>query len=305
MSKNISVLIDNAQPPFSERLTRSLCSVGVDAQLFDFRKPAAISQWVRNLQQPDYQICHFLWGDNPPAYYILPKLLGKKVVIHWVGTDALRAATAKKLTARQRFYRFLAYRMADLHLAVSQPLASELRPLGIKAQVIPLVPDPPAIDYSKLPWPSDNRVCVYLPEARQEFYGASTVWQLAAAMPDVRFLIVAHSGKNAPQLPNIEYLGYINNMETVWKQVKVYLRLTQHDGMPQSLIEALSRGRYVIWSGRHIHCYHPNSFEGVQESLDLSLAHTQPNSAGAAYALRQYNPTALAVALKEHYERIL
>jgi hypothetical protein len=296
---NIDVLVDTSQPLFPERLVESLLNEGVSAKLFVSPKSKFSLEpikWALRLRKDKANIIHFLWGDNNVALYIIPKLLGKKVIIHWVGTDVLRVK--KKPLVRE-----IIKRVANLHLAVSPWLADELREIGIKATVIPLIPTYlPKVDIT---WPSDKVVHVYLPEGKEEFYGVFDTFNLVREMPDVKFLITAHSGKGMPQLPNITYLGWVDDMEIVWSKVRVYLRLPKHDGMPLTVIEALQRGRYVIWAYEFPYCMKALSVEDAKKGLEVALEQKGMNVDGMVYASHAFNPPVVAQQTIEQYRQLL
>jgi len=300
-----SVLIDSSQPLFSDRLIHQLSSSGLKVENLSIpQEKRSLLSWICRLKKSEARIVHYIGGFHGAHLYIAPKLVCKRVVIHWIGSDVL-LITSDKIPLIQRMLKKTAWRITDLHLAVSSPLADELRALGIKATVIPLVPDTFPTEVENITWPSANRVYVYLPEGRQEFYGSDTVFRLANEMADTEFLITGYSGENAPQLPNLKYLGWVDNMEGVWKKVKVHLRLTEHDGLPHTLIEALTRGKYVVWSNEFPHCLQARSFEEAREALKISLRQNQPNVAGMAYARREFNPLKVAQNLKEEYRKLI
>lgn len=296
---NINILVDTSQPLFPERLVESLHNEGVSAKLFVCPKSKVSLEpikWILRLLKDKANIIHFLWGDNNVALYIIPKLLGKKVIIHWVGTDVLRVK--KKPLVRE-----IIKMVANLHLAVSPWLAEELKQMGIKATVIPLIPTYlPKVDIT---WPSDKVVHVYLPEGKEEFYGVFDTFNLAREMPDVKFLITAHSGKGMPQLPNITYLGWVDDMGIVWSKVRVYLRLPKHDGMPLTVIEALQRGKYVVWSYEFPYCIKAELFESTKKSLITALEYSGLNKEGMEYARHTFAPSVVIKQTIAQYRHIL
>ncbi len=298
------IVLVKAYTIFSGRLVRSLRRVGIDAAEFELPKGiVGHAKWIFRLMRSEAKIVHYIDGGYPPLLYIVPRLLGKKVVIHWIGSD-VRKATSANATVRQKIGLRVGLRFCNLHLAVSEPLAETLKTIGIEAMVIPLVPDktPPA--YDKIPWPTHKTVHAYLPEPDPELYGASTIFRLAEEMRDTNFLVTGHSGKNAPNLPNIKYLGRLreDEMESVWSKAKVLIRLIAvSDGMPQSIIEALARGRYVIWTYRFPFCMQASSLDEAREALKTALAKESPNYDGMVYAREQFNPTVIAEKLKQQY----
>lgn len=303
--KDLAVLVDSAQPPFSERLVSQLARSGVKAEELPLAAgKVGLLKWAWKLARSRPNIVHYLGAHHGEVFYIAPKLLGKKVVIHWIGSDVLYAASPDR-GLFQRLLLRLAYRMADLHLAVAQHLADELEQQGIAAVVLPLVPEMPAFTEEQVSWPRANRVYVYLPKASQQLYGADAVFRLAEEMADTEFLITSHSGEGAPQAPNLKYLGWVDDMEAVWREVKVHLRLTKHDGLPQTVVEGLTRGRYVIWSYELPYCFLARSPEEAKEALRQALAQDHPNVQGMAWARETFEPSKVVRSLKELYVQLV
>jgi hypothetical protein len=267
------------------------------------RKESEILGWAWELIKPGPKIVHYMWGNYRPLVYIIPRLLGKKVIVHWIGTDVMYATSTKEWILNS-YLRKIAYKIVDLHLVDFDPLAIELGSIGIDAEVIPLMPDVPLLEYD-LVWPRENSVFVYLPEKEQEFYGSEIVFKVAKNLPDIEFLITGHSGKHAPRLPNIEYLGYVDDLESVWRRVKIYLRLTKHDGLSHSVIEALARGKHVIWSYEFPYCHKASTFQETIDALRNIFMENQPNVEAARYVRYTFDPVKIVDNLKQHYLKIL
>jgi glycosyltransferase involved in cell wall biosynthesis len=255
-------------------------------------------KWVWDLLWSKAQIVYFLWGSYNSLFYLVAKIFRKKVVVHWIGTDVLKSQ--KKTNFVVRWLRQLTYKLIDLHLTDFKPLQDELKSIGINSYVIPLIAD---INVNQqILWPPDaNRIFVYLPEFREEFYNNRIIFQLAQAMPDVEFLITQHSGKNAPQLANVKYLGWLPDIDQVWNEVKILIRITDHDGLSHSVLEALSRGKQVVWSERFPHCYYAKTFDEAKKAVDEILKVNQPNYEGKNYIDTEFNPSKIRVEINNIY----
>ena len=300
----VSVLIDcTTVPVFSARLVKLLSNSGAKVEELALPKSTSdVFKWFWKLKRGP-KVVHYLSGDRHPLIYIVSRLLGKKVIIHWIGTDVMNA-TCNTKGAFSILLSKVAYRMADMHLADFQPLANELRPLGIDAIVVPLVPDIHSLQ-EDITWPSEDVALVYLPEWRPEFFGSGIVFRLAEELPEIKFLVVAHSGEGAPQLPNIKYLGWVDDMETVWKQVKVYLRLTKHDGLSHTVVEALARAKHVTWSYEFPYCHQARTLEQAKDALTHIFKRNEPNIPGMHYVYSQFEPSKLVRDYKNIYLQIL
>ena len=88
----------------------------------------------------------------------------------------------------------------------------------------------------------------------------------------------------------------------------VFLRLTEHDGMPYSIIEALSYGRYVAFSQPFPAVKHISSVNDLCVWIkDLMLQHKQgvlkENLEGAEYVKQEFNEERTMKCLLEIFEQ--
>ncbi|GBD24471.1 hypothetical protein HRbin29_02149 [bacterium HR29] len=228
-------------PFFGERVAALLAEAGIDARFLPSpvveprRTPWVLAELVRS--DLVYAIGSRA-ARGAPVDLLLR--LGKKVVLHWAGSDVL---FAQRDAESGRLSRRVAERA--VHWAVAPWLVEELGALGIAAEERPL---PLPIAWGEpVPLPETFRVLVYLPERPWEPYDVEGTLAVMRALPDVPFLVVGGYVPPAP-LPNVEALGFVPNMAEVYRRTSVLLRLTHHDGRSHSVIEALSFGRYVVWT---------------------------------------------------------
>lgn len=283
---------------FANRIIRALSKQGVTVVPFQLPPKKIISSigWWLKLIQSEINVIHYLWGLHHPLVYILSKLARKKVIVHWIGTDVLKLSE----NPRKGILWKIGIRMVDLHLTDFQPLAEELKILGIDSKVVPLIADIP-LESVEISWPQDDQVFVYLPEIRKEFFSEKIIFQLAEEMPNVNFLIACYYSKDGPSLKNIKYLGFVQDMDKMWEQVKVYLRIVEHDGLSHTVIEALARGKQVIWSCPFPHCFYAKKVAEVKEVLENILKISKPNIEGMEFAQSEFNPNKIAAEFKQIY----
>jgi len=298
----LTIYLNTDSQLFANRIARPLSDLGVTVMPFPLppKKIIASINWWLRLVQSEINIVHYLWGLHHPLVYILSKLAKKKVIVHWIGTDVLKLS---RFPRRGMLWK-VGMRMVDLHLAVSQPLAEELKTLGINSKVVPLIADLP-LKPIEINWPPGDQVFVYLPELRKDFFNKDIIFQLADRMPSVKFLITCYSSDNGPSLKNIEYLGFVKDMEKIWDQVKVYLRIVEHDGLSHTVIEALARGKHVVWSCHFPHCFYANNVEGIKGILENIFKSGQPNIEGMKFAQSEFNPDKIAAEFKQIYLSML
>lgn len=199
----------------------------------------------------DYETCYV---------YKLARLLGKKVVIHWIGTDVLNAV--QNDDGRKRDNSPLV-----INLAGSELLQTELEQIGICASVVPIVPC--NIEFDVCPMPSRHAVLSYIPQNRESFYGMEILKKVAKEFPDIQFHIVSNNGLNdTERLENVVYEGMLNpkQMKELYKNCSVLFRYPQHDGLSMMVLEALGMGRTVIYKYPFPYVVTPEG-ETIQEIL--------------------------------------
>ncbi len=168
-----------------------------------------------------------------------------KKVIHFIGTDVFQLydLSMKSLKVWQNYLK----NNIDVILCESDFIQEELKQIGIEAKIIPI---PPAKLYDVIPLPKDFTVAVYMPQVNREFYRPVEMAEIAKRLPDVKFKFFgnpAQVGKDPALTDNLEYAGYVN-MDDFIKDCSAIIRFPLHDGLPLSVLEFLTAGRYSIQS---------------------------------------------------------
>ena len=136
---------------------------------------------------------------------------------------------------------------------------------------------------SSLATPEPFSVLAYVPDNNREFYGGHVIDQLILNNPDTHFIILGDS--KAADQPNCEIhsIDLSIDMQVFYERVSVLIRLTQHDGLSNMVLEALAYGRHVIWTSKFPYCQHtlPN-LEEAQKALDL-IKSSKENTGAAGW----------------------
>ncbi|MCI9336284.1 MAG: glycosyltransferase family 4 protein [Lachnospiraceae bacterium] len=208
--------------------------------------------------------CDMLYNVYSGSYFwakaSYAKLIGKKVVTHWIGTDVLNAISGE--------VGFLGHPFIDCHFVCFEPLKEELQSIGIKATVLPIVPFNMNLSVGKMP--DTHAVMIYMPEHRLEHYGYKELCYVFEQFPNVPFHIVANSGGEIfKKYGNVTAHGWLDKerMEALYDKVSIVVRFIKHDGLSMSVIEGLIKGKKVIWNNRYYGVAFAESKEAVCREL--------------------------------------
>lgn len=196
----------------------------------------------------------------------LALLFNKKIFIEWVGTDILIASENYKNGFVNKDYI-----KKCVHLCEVGWTQEELKQIGINAKICDIV----TISSDEC---NNHKICddgitvfSYIAQNREDFYGIELILKLAELYPNIKFRIAGTTGVNCKQLNNVKYLGWINNMNVEYDNCDIFMRLVQHDGLAFSVIEALSRGKWVIYSYPFNYVQTYNNFDELKSVFDKLL----------------------------------
>ncbi len=214
------------------------------------------------------------------------RLLRKKIVFHWIGTDVYNCIHNSETNVQ--------YPLDITHLAGSQLLHDELKNIGIKSIIVPIIPF--SMDLSIMDMPDTHRVLNYVPNGRERFYSADVVVNLAKRNQDIIFDVVGTDKfEGINEIPeNICFHGKVSKdgIQKIYKNITILLRIPLHDGLSMMVIEALAKGKYVLYKYRHPYVYTPdsNDIEDIDKTLKKILkSKPKINFRGHDYVKKYYN----------------
>jgi hypothetical protein len=277
---------DTASAPH-RTLAKAFAREGIEATFRPDLPLAGGRQWLREVLNTD-AVVHIEYADPDPysaRQLAIAIVLGRPVLRWWVGTDVLLCLRDRATQAKAALIE-----RAGVHsIAVARHLVEELASVGLSARWIPSALDTAALKPSIVPQ-IPRSILVYLPAQRLQFYRADMVRELALLNADLTFLIAGDESHSLRDLPNVISLGWVENMDSIYRNTGCVLRLTEHDGLPRIVIEALLRGRYVIYSWPLEGCWLAKTTQEAHEKLKLFRAVTRPNLEGAAAITQLYQP---------------
>lgn len=171
----------------------------------------------------------------------------KPLIMIWQGTDVVLAMERfKNNTINTRYIDHA------VHYAVAPWLADELATINVQAEVLSFIWFKP--NKSDLKTAASFSVLTYLAKGREDFYGWNHIREASKNVPDVEFYVIGSDGDGLADFPNIHFCGWVGKEELEELKAKCYalVRMTEHDGSPHMVSEALASGLEVIWNYPHL-----------------------------------------------------
>lgn len=258
-------------------------------------------RWFRSGEASSLRIVHAVNALAGLRALSVLHALGARIICHWIGSD-YRMLAAKSRVGRRWTLGLLATLRAT-HLSDSPELAADLAALGLRSEVVRLVPR--VTEASVVPLPNRPAALAYWSDEQADFYGRPLVYALARRFPHVPFRIVGPSSHDALAPPNVEFLGFQRDMDSIYREISVLVRVLPHDSISAMVLEALARGRDVIYSREFPHTRRASDEATAVAAMEAHLAEYGPNADGARYIAEHFSPRRWARQLTLVYERML
>jgi len=251
-----------------------------------------------------HNVIHYIGSPTVSIHGILTlirfKIWKKKILVTWRGSDVL-------IANKNIFYQFLSKNfqfLVNMNTTLSQKLVDELKNIGIPAK---LQPNPVYKLYNICELPLNKKVAVYLPDSsdyRWNFYQGDIIKKLVNDFPDVEFIILGNKGKRFTE-KNVKCFEWVENMENIYKQVRVVIRLPVHDGLSNTILEATSMGRHVIASSVNFSfCKIASNYQEVKKYLEDLLENLTLNNEGSDFVHKNYDLEKITKELIEIYKEL-
>lgn len=239
-------------------------------------------------QLKDVDIVYQVYGGSSLKLFLVSKLLKKRTIKHWIGTDVLE---------QRKNYNSIVSKinniLTDINLSVSSLLQEELREIGIDSHEVPIIP---SIMFSGISlMPDKHAVLVYAPEGRELFYGMDYVKELAKLYPEIQFHVVANSNDNL-FMDNVIFHGMLSlpEMNDIYDKISILFRFPEHDGLSMMLLEALAKGKHVIYPYPFPYVHTPASrhFSDIQACFENIISNPpEINYSGSDYVHDTFTDT--------------
>jgi len=250
MERQPRILVVGAGSPNADMVAQVLQSEGVAAD------------WTAEVKRPSLRrilsvdVVYGIYLQTCSRYTIAAKILGKKTIVHFVGSDAYWVKREHSLM-RRRYWRFV-LNHTDLVFYVSPHLE---KLVGRRGRVLPFPISTNAFREARLEGTlqPDRDVLYYCPsgQANEEIYRLSWIEDYARNHPQEKITVIGNSSNPAKydfKLPNVLVIPFVetSEMPAVYRRHKVLIRMTTEDGLPRMVHEALLSGLKVIYNGREV-----------------------------------------------------
>jgi hypothetical protein len=219
-------------------------------------------------------------GDYEKRQLAIGGVLGVPITRNWAGTDSLNVITKSAIKSSALSLNNL---LTDNITTTHEGIVNELDSIGIECNLLPQVTE------FNIPLSQEDKtfsignVLVYLPSSNRVFYGSEHIEKLINKYPHVRFTILADEEHYFETYDNVTSLGWVsqNDMQPVWNRIGLLIRITEHDGYPRMILEALGRGKYVVHNNNNIDgVWFADNQNTIEECLNRYLQQNQINKEG-------------------------
>jgi len=282
-------VIGTAEMP--EYLTKNLQLAGLNAVLIPFKR-FSLYKYL-----PLVDVVIFVFPINKLRLIKMAKIFGKMTIAKWIGSDVMFGLNERWNDLR----RCLKY--IDLHISDAPLLKEELLSVGIRSFLIPIVP--PDLKAKPEQLPKELSLLTYIISGKEDFYRAVMVGSVAKRLSDVKFYVVENG--IVPDAPlNVHHLGFLDkkDMSSIYVKATAFLRLTKHDGISMSVLEALSYGRYVIRSIPFPACIYADTENEIVEAIESLRSVKDINKEGVEFVEKVVSPEHLALAWKNLFSSL-
>jgi hypothetical protein len=164
------------------------------------------------------------------------------------------------------------------HISGSAWCSKDLEEAGLKYTYLPItVIDNDAEKASYKAEPLGNKIYVYSTESyNPEFYGASLYYRLMNELGEDKF-IITHARK-------------FNRQELLeaYKKSFVGLRLVQHDGISETVVELGLLGRRVVYNGAEPNALHYKSYDDIKRLVLEEMSRIGQTDYDISEAMRRH-----------------
>jgi hypothetical protein len=220
-----------------------------------------VADWTDQLRFPNpwmlrrHDVIYGIYLQSCSRNILVGKLLGKKTIVHFVGSDAYWYAREQSLW--RRLYWNLVLRSTDLVLYVSPHLTAFVGRNGV---ILPFPIEADEFKQTSLREVEPERdVLYYCPsgDANERIYQLPWIIDYAKNHPEQKITVIgnqSHPAHYKIQLPNVQVIPFVpqSEMPALYRKHKRLIRMTLEDGLPRMVHEALLAGIEVTYNGDYV-----------------------------------------------------
>jgi hypothetical protein len=216
------------------------------------------TEWTDKIRFPNpfvlrrFDFVYGIYLQTCSRYIIMAKLLGKKTMIHFVGSDAYWYHRERSYW--RRLYWKAVLHATDLIFYVSPHLQDLVKMRGV------ILPIPIRADEFKRlnlrDIEPDRDILYYCPsgETNEKIYRLSWIIEYARDHPQDKISIIgsqSHPADYRIPLQNVEVIRFVPQaeMSKLYRKHRKLVRMTLEDGLPKMIYEALLSGIEVVHNG--------------------------------------------------------
>lgn len=242
-------MVVGAGSPNADMVAEVLRSNGVDAGWTDQVR------WPSLRRTFNVDVVYGIYLQTCSRYILAAKLLGKKTIVHFVGSDAYWVGRERSYW-RRRYWQFV-LNHTDLIFYVSSHLEEFVRRKGV---VLAFPISTGAFREARLTQARPDRdVLYYCPsgEANERIYRLGWIMEYARDHPEEKITIIGNSTHPANyllDLANVLVIPFVerSQMPAVYRRHRTLIRMTTEDGLARMVHEALLCGLKVIYNSKEV-----------------------------------------------------
>ena len=106
---------------------------------------------------------------------------------------------------------------------------------------------------------------------------------------DIDFVFYGVKGNVGFRAPNLEIVGWTDDVESVYSKGSCLLRVTKHDGFPMSVVEASMMGRHIVTNHDLPFVWYVDGLEDIVRTLRELKTRRELNLSGSSFFRRTHS----------------
>jgi len=249
LRRDLRILVVGTGSPNADMVAEALRANGFRAAWTDkvrFPNPLKLRR---------FDLIYGIYLQTCRRYIIAGKLLGKKTLIHFVGSDAYGIAREGSLW--RRLHLRIVMHLTDCVLYVSPHLETLVKRPGFVLPFPIAFSEYQSQDLRRIQ--PDRDILYYCPGGalNAKIYRLSWIIDYAKQHPNEKITILGsihYPAKYQIELPNVLVIPYVDrkDMPNFYRRHRKLIRMTTEDGLPRMLHEGVLCGLEVMFNGKEV-----------------------------------------------------